>query len=85
MPTLLSIKIEMNTNIKSSPAYKAFRGFGKNLRKFIKRYFFRRKLNKVTPVFIFQMGKVASSSIFSSLTDQYSGAIGHAHHIGNDN
>lgn len=31
------------------------------------------------------MGKVASSSIFSSLTKQYSGAVGHAHHIGDDN
>ncbi|MCW8830063.1 MAG: hypothetical protein OQK32_00915, partial [Gammaproteobacteria bacterium] len=72
-------------NIKSTQAYKIFRLFGKNLRKSVKRYFFRKKLNKKTPVFIFQMGKVASSSIFSSLTEQYSGAVAHAHHIGDDN
>lgn len=31
------------------------------------------------------MGKVASSSIFDSLTKQYPGTTGHAHHIGPDN
>lgn len=72
-------------NIKSTQAYKSFRLSGKNIRKHIKRYFFRKKLNKKTPVFIFQMGKVASSSIFSSLTEQYSGAVAHAHHIGDEN
>ncbi|MDH3342723.1 MAG: putative capsular polysaccharide synthesis family protein [Gammaproteobacteria bacterium] len=73
------------SNLKSTKAYKAFRKFGKNLRKTVKRFFFRRKLSKATPVFIFQMGKVASSSIYSSLHHQYPGAVGHAHHIGSDN
>ena len=71
--------------LKSTSAYKAFRKFGKNLRKTIKRFFFKRKLNKATPVFVYQMGKVASSSIFASLTKQYPGPVGHAHHIGSDN
>jgi hypothetical protein len=31
------------------------------------------------------MGKVASSSIFSSLQKQYLGPVGHGHHIGSDN
>jgi len=70
---------------KSTKAYKSFRKFGKNLRKKVKRFFFKRKLKKATPVFIYQMGKVASSSIFSSLQNQYPGAVGHAHHIGSDN
>lgn len=71
--------------LKSTKAYKAFRKFGKNLRKTVKRFLFKRKLKKAAPVFVYQMGKVASSSIFSSLQKQYSGPVGHAHHIGSDN
>ena len=72
-------------SLKSSPGYQSFRKGGKNLRKNIKRFFMRRKLNKATPVFIYQMGKVASSSIHHSLLKQYPGAVAHAHHIGSDN
>lgn len=71
--------------LKNTNAYKSFRKLGQSLRKNVKRYFFKRKLNKATPVFVYQMGKVASSSIFDSLTKQYPGTTGHAHHIGPDN
>ena len=36
-------------------------------------------------MFVFQMGKVASSSVFDSLTRQYPGPVGHAHRIEEDN
>ena len=70
---------------KSTRGYKSFRKGGKNLRKNVKRLLLARRLHKETPVFIFQMGKVASSSIYHSLKQQYPGAVAHAHHIGNDN
>lgn len=71
--------------IKKTRSYKLLRNLEKNLRKNIKRFFLARKLHKATPVFIFQMGKVASSSIHYSLKKQYPGAVGHAHHIGGTN
>ena len=73
------------TNLKKTNAYKAFRKSGQSLRKNIKRYFFKKRLTKATPVFIYQMGKVASLSIFHSLTKQYSGAVGYAHYISSNN
>ncbi|MGB5943437.1 MAG: putative capsular polysaccharide synthesis family protein [Leeuwenhoekiella sp.] len=39
---------------------------------------FKNKLNHI-PVFVLQMGKVASSSIYSSLCNQYSGNVIHGH------
>jgi hypothetical protein len=75
----------LTRKIKNTGAYQAFRKAGKNLRKNVKRFFLTRKLKKATPVFIFQMGKVASSSIHHSLKKQYPGAVAHAHHIGSDN
>ena len=48
-----------------------------------KKYLFRQKLSKAVPVFVFQMGKVGSSSIYESLAD-YPGAVGHAHDLTND-
>ena len=72
-------------SLKNTGGYKSFRKFGKNLRKNVKRFFLTKRLHKATPVFIFQMGKVASSSIHHSLNEQYPGAVAHAHHIGSDN
>jgi hypothetical protein len=40
---------------------------------------FERRLRKAPPVFVFQMGKVASSSIFKSLSEQYPGNVVHGH------
>ncbi len=40
---------------------------------------FKYKLRRATPVFIYQMGKVGSSSIYNSLLRQYRGAVLHAH------
>lgn len=45
----------------------------------------QRRRHKAIPVFIYQMGKVASSSIHHSLKKQYPGAVAHAHHIGPQN
>lgn len=73
------------SNIKETSGYKLLRNADKNLRRNIKRFFLKRKLHKATPVFIYQMGKVASSSIHYSLKKQYPGAVGHAHHIGSSN
>ena len=71
--------------IKGSSLYRFIRRSGKWIRKTVKKFFFIRKLRRATPVFVFQMGKVASSSIFDSLGRQYAGPVGHAHHIGEDN
>jgi len=37
------------------------------------------KLKKATPVIVYQMGKVGSSSVYRSLQRQYAGAVAHAH------
>jgi hypothetical protein len=71
--------------IKNNAVYRFIRKSGKSIRRNVKRFFLKRKLLAATPVFVFQMGKVASSSIFDSLKKQYPGAVGHAHHIGEDN
>ena len=80
----------MNNNTKRSgykntALYRFIRASGQSIRKNVKKFFFTRRLKNSPPVFVFQMGKVASSSIFESLKQQYSGAVGHAHHIGEDN
>ena len=71
--------------LKNNAAYRFVRKSGKAIRKHIKMWSIKRKLHKATPVFVFQMGKVASSTIFDSLTEQYPGAVAHAHFIGEDN
>ncbi len=43
------------------------------------RLMFHKSLIKVTPVFIYQMAKVGSTSIYRSLSEQYPGAVLHAH------
>lgn len=43
------------------------------------KFAFERRLRKAPPVFVFQMGKVASSSIFKSLSEQYPGNVVHGH------
>ena len=73
------------SNMKNTSGYRLLRTTEQNIRKNIKRFLLTRKLHKATPVFIFQMGKVASSSIHHSLKTQYPGAVGHAHHIGSSN
>jgi hypothetical protein len=42
---------------------------------------FKHYLKKNIPVFIYQMGKVASKSVYKSLCDQYSGIVLHAHYF----
>jgi len=71
--------------IKSTSLYRLFRNLEQDARKHIKAASLKRKLNKAPPVFIYQMGKVASSSIHYSLQRQYPGAVAHAHHIGSGN
>ncbi len=39
-------------------------------------------LKRNTPVFVYQMGKVASSSIYSSIKKQYAGLVFHDHNFG---
>ena len=43
-----------------------------------------RKLKSNTPVFVYQMGKVASSSVYKSLKNQYQGVVFYAHSFGGD-
>jgi len=71
--------------IKSTGFYKLLRKLEQDARKYIKRFSLNRRLHKAPPVFIYQMGKVASSSIHHSLKKQYPGAVAHAHHIGSSN
>ena len=73
------------TKLKSTSFYKRLRKWEQDLRKYIKYLSLNHRLHKSPPVFIYQMGKVASSSIHHSLKKQYSGAVAHAHHIGPDN
>ncbi len=73
------------TKVKSASLYKLLRKWEQDFRKYIKYISLRRKLGKTPPVFIYQMGKVASSSIHHSLKKQYPGAVAHAHHIGSGN
>jgi len=42
---------------------------------------FKRYLRNDIPVLIYQMGKVASKSVFKSLSHQYSGVVLHAHYF----
>jgi len=42
---------------------------------------FRRKLKKAPPVFVYQMGKVASSSVHLSLKWEYPGVVLHSHNF----
>lgn len=41
--------------------------------------YFEQKLQRATPVLIYQMGKVGSTSIQQSLSEQYAGVVSHAH------
>lgn len=69
--------------LKKNNIYLSTKKLGREIRHAIKRFFFRRKLHTATPVFVFQMGKVASSSIYHSLNN-YPGAVGHGHSINRD-
>ena len=71
--------------MKKTRGYRFLRGLEQKLRKNLKRFRLKRRFRKAPPVFVFQMGKVASSSIHSSLRSQYPGAVAHAHHIGVSN
>jgi hypothetical protein len=68
---------------KSNAVYQHIQKLERNFRTTIilpiKKIFYRRKLKKNVPLFIYQMGKVASTSVYRSLLKQYSGAIAHAH------
>ena len=43
---------------------------------------FNKKIRRHTPVFVYQMGKVASSSIYYSIKQQYKGLVFHSHSFG---
>jgi hypothetical protein len=75
----------LTKKIKSTGFYKLLRKFEQDTRKYFKFLALNRKLHRAPPVFIYQMGKVASSSIHHSLNKQYPGAVAHAHHIGSSN
>ena len=75
----------LTKKINSTSLYKRLRKWEQDTRKYIKFLLLNRKLHKAPPVFIYQMGKVASSSIHHSLKKQYPGAVAHAHHIGSGN
>ena len=45
------------------------------------RVLFEYRLRNHTPVFIYQMGKVASKSVYNSLLNQYPGVVCHAHYF----
>jgi hypothetical protein len=77
--------LKLTNKIKSTSLYKLVRKWEQNTRKYIKFLSLTRKRYKAPPVFIYQMGKVASSSIHHSLKKQYPGAVAHAHHIGGGN
>jgi hypothetical protein len=73
-------------NIRSSKFGRYFptRVIRKFLVKEVKKFFFRRKLKKNVPVFVFQMGKVGSRSIADSLKSSYPGIVVHRHTIYED-
>ena len=71
--------------LKQSFPYRFLRKLEQDLRKAAKKFSMLYRLKKAPPVFIYQMGKVASSSIHHSLKKQYPGPVAHAHHIGSDN
>ena len=76
---------KLKEKLKSTGLYKSLRKAEQEIRKYIKYLRLKSRLNKADPVFIFQMGKVASSSIHHSLKKQYRGPVAHAHHIGSSN
>ena len=75
----------LKEKFKSTGLYKSLRKAEQDARKHIKHLRLKSRLNKADPVFIFQMGKVASSSVHHSLKKQYKGPVVHAHHIGSSN
>ncbi|MDJ0578269.1 MAG: putative capsular polysaccharide synthesis family protein [Xenococcaceae cyanobacterium MO_234.B1] len=48
-------------------------------RKWVDQLYFERQLRRATPVLVYQMGKVGSSSIYRSLLKQYAGVVLHSH------
>lgn len=48
-------------------------------RHFLEEVLFDHKLRRATPIFVFQMGKVGSVSIYNSLSKLYPGVVLHAH------
>lgn len=75
----------INNKLKETLLYKSLRKLEQDSRKAAKKLSMLYRLKKAPPVFIYQMGKVASSSIHHSLKKQYPGPVAHAHHIGSDN
>jgi len=63
------------------PIKRAKKGLVGAIKLFRDKILFRYYLRKNTPVFIYQMGKVGSKSVFKSLCHQYSGIVLHAHYF----
>jgi hypothetical protein len=54
------------------------------IRKWIDKISFELKLRVATPVIVYQMGKVGSSSVYNSLLKRYAGVVLHAHSFSPD-
>ena len=50
----------------------------------IQRMSFKRRLKKYTPILIYQMGKVGSTSVYKSLLRYYPGIVIHTHGFSED-
>ena len=75
----------IKNKLKQTYPYRLLRKLEQDSRKAAKKLSMLYRLKKAPPAFIYQMGKVASSSIHHSLKKQYPGPVAHAHHIGIDN
>jgi len=55
------------------------KSFKRFIGKWVDQIFFQRKLMQATPILVYQMGKVGSTSIYRSLLEQYAGAVVNSH------
>ncbi|MDH3342235.1 MAG: putative capsular polysaccharide synthesis family protein [Gammaproteobacteria bacterium] len=74
---------KLGRRFKYSPfsKYNPVRILRKFLQKKYKQAIFKIALHKATPILVFQMGKVGSTSIYSALKNNYPGVVLHRHHI----
>jgi hypothetical protein len=63
------------------PLKKVRKGVIRAFKTLRERLFFNRYLANYIPVFVYQMGKVGSKSVFKSLSEQYLGVVLHAHYF----
>lgn len=75
------IKLFKVNHFSIRPIKRAKKGVINSIRPFRDKMLFKHYLRKNTPVFVYQMGKVGSKSIYKSLYRQYSGVVLNAHHF----